>query len=230
MSRRVTIATLLVLIIAGFLKAQEVQLDTRRDTRWMLDMESGSESGLGYKLPHIAVGFSVERPVANRFELQGGVSYSPDKKYITNDGNSLKFKGRGIFWITPHFAVTGSLRHSSLWTSQFSKSASMPMAGVTFREALGGYPGRIYLDILFPTGCQWGPNCPIQSNRTKGAEIYWENRIASHVRLGVKFGFYHILNQSNQFRPDIPRTGQVTGDTVITLRYEFHTGSLDKLY
>jgi len=139
-------------------------------------------------------------------------------------------KGTGLYWITPSFALTGSLRHINLWTSRFEKSSWGPAGGIAVREGLSGYPGRIYVEYLIPTGCQWGPNCPIQSNRTRGAEGYWETRLASHVRLGLRFSFYHILNQSNQLHPDIPRTGEVTGDTLIILRYEFRRGSIDRLY
>jgi len=139
-------------------------------------------------------------------------------------------KGTGLYWITPSFALTGSLRHINLWTSRFEKSSWGPAGGIAVREGLSGYPGRIYVEYLIPTGCQWGPNCPIQSNRTQGAEVYWETRLASHVRLGLRFSFYHILNQSNQLHPDIPRTGEVTGDTLIILRYEFRRGSIDRLY
>ncbi len=227
---RVARAALLVLLFAWPLGAQSLPLDNSRVTRWMLDTETGSESGLGFKLPHVAVGFSAERPVAKHLEMQGRVSYSPDKKYITNDGNSLKFKGAGLYWITRSFALTGSLRHTNLWTSQFNKSALIPSVGVAFREGVGGYPGRIYLEYMFPTGCQWRPSCPIQSNRTKGGEVYWETRLAPHIRLGVKFGIYYELDQSNNLRPDIPRIGAVAGDTLLILKYEIQRGSIDNLY
>jgi hypothetical protein len=227
---RVARTALLVLAFAGSLEAQTFSLDNSRVTRWMLETETGSESSFGFKLPHVGVGFSAERPVAKHFELQALVSYSPDKKYITNDGNSLKFNGTGLYWITRGFALTGGLHHSNLWTSQFNKSSTAPSAGVAFREAIGGLPGRIYLGYLFPTGCQWGSSCPIQSSRTKGVEFYWETRMSSHFRMGVEMGIYHFLSQSNQFRPDIPRIGSFGGITLLTLKYEFHRGDMDKLY
>jgi hypothetical protein len=227
---RVARAALLVLVFAGPLGAQTFSLNNSRVTRLMFDTETGSDSGLGFKMPHLAVGLGVEQSIGKHFELQGRVSYSPDKKYITNDGNSLSMKSSGLYWIKRSLALTGSLRHSNLWTSQFNKSSWAPSAGIAIREDTFGLPGRFYFEYLFPTGCQWGASCPIQSSRTKGAEIYWETRIASHVRLGLRFGFYRILNQSNQFRPDIPRTGEVTGNTLIILRYEFPRGSIDSLY
>jgi hypothetical protein len=189
---RLARAALLVLVFGGWLGAQTLPLDSSRATHWMLDTESGSNSGLGYKLPHLAVGFGVERSTARHFELQGRVSYSPDRKYITNDGNSLDFKGSGLFWMTPKLALIGSLRRWNLWTSQFDKSGWEPSAGIAIREYGLDYPGRIYLEYLLPTGCQWGASCPIQSNRKQGVEFYWETRIASHVRLGLQFGFYHL--------------------------------------
>jgi len=227
---RVARAALSVLVIAGPLGAQALPVERGPTTHCLFDAETGSEAGLGFKMPHLATGFGIEHSIGERFELQGRISYSPDKKYITNDGSALKMMGTGLYWINQSFALTGSLRHSNLWTSQFVKSSWGPSAGIAIREFGFGYPGRIYLGYLFPTGCEWGPRCPIQSYRTQGAEIYWETRIASHVRLGIMYGFYHLLNQSNEFRPDIPRTGEVTGDVLVTVRYELRRGSMDKMY
>jgi len=243
---RVARAALLVLVIASWSGAQTLSTENGTATesygaqtvpagkisatRWMLDTETGSEAGLGFKMPHISTGISFERPVTRRFELQGQVSYSPDKKYITNDGNSLKMKSTGLYWISPSLALTGSLRHSNLWTSQFNKSFWGPSGGIAIREDLTGYPGRIYLEYLLPTGCQWGASCPIQSNRIQGAEIYWESLMGSHIRVGFRFGFYHFLDQGSPLSPDIPRTGHVTGTSLIILRYDFRRMSLDDLY
>lgn len=198
--------------------------------RWLIDVESGTDSGLGYKLPHLAFGISTERPFGHTFELQAGLLYSPDRKYVTNDGNSLNARVKGIYWISPRMGLTGALRHSNLWTSQFNKAGWGVSAGIAIRDRFGGFPGRVYIDYLFPFGCQWGPNCPIQSNRIQGPEIYWENRLYPHIRFGAKLGFYHVLNQSNNLRPDIPRTGEWTGDAHVVIRYEFSRGSLDIYY
>jgi hypothetical protein len=227
---RVIKVALLVLAFAGSLGAQAVPTGKHSATRWLLDSETGSDAGLGYKMPHIAFGFSFERQVGRNIELQGRTSFSPDRKYITNDGLNLIIMSTGLYWITQRFAVTGSIRRSNLWTSQFNKSAWGPSVGTAIRENSFGYPGRLYLDYLFPTGCQWGLNCRIQSNRSLGPEVYWEKRIASHFRLGFKFGFYHILNQSNELRSDIPRTGEWTGDTHVVMRFEFPRGSTVELY
>ena len=227
---RMARAALLVLAFAGPLGAQTQSMERGATTHWLFDIETGSEAGLGFKMPHLATGFGVEQSVGKHYELQGRVAYSPDKKYITNDGSALKMMGTGLYWINQSFALTGTLRHSDLWTSQFVKSSWAPSAGIAIREFGFGYPGRIYLGYLFPTGCEWGPRCPIQSYRTQGAEIYWETRIAPHVRLGILYGFYHLLTQSNELRPDIPRTGEVTGDVLVTVRYELRRGSMDKMY
>jgi hypothetical protein len=243
---QVTRAALLVLICASSLRAQTLRPENgtatesygiqtvpaakRPATRWILDAEIGSEADLGFKMPHIAMGISVERPVARHFELQGLVSYSPDKKYITNDGNSLILKGTGLYWITPTLALTGGLHHSNLWTSQFNKSGWGPSAGIATRTDFWDYPGRFYLEYLLPTGCQWGPSCTMQSNRTEGARIYWETRATPHLRVGFELGFYHFLDQSNPLRPDIPRTGHVAGNTLIIFRYEFSRKDDEEAY
>jgi hypothetical protein len=235
---RITRAVLLVLISASSSRAQAFPAGRMPSlpsgkisaTGWLFDSETGSESGLGFKMPHLAFGPSFEHRVGRHFEVQGRASYSPDKKYITNDGNSFKSKATGLYWITDSLALTGSVRQSNLWTSQFDKHSWAPSAGIGIREMIAGYPGRIYLEYVFPTGCQWGTSCPIQSNRTQGAEVYWEERILPHLRLGFQLGVYHILNQGNPLLPAIPRTGQVTGDSLVILRYEFHSGSLDYRY
>ena len=64
-------AALLVLAFTGSLGAQAVPAGKGSPTRLLLDLESGSEAGLGFKLPHLAFGISFERPVGRHFELQG---------------------------------------------------------------------------------------------------------------------------------------------------------------
>jgi hypothetical protein len=220
---------LLALVIGPPTGAQALPAGVNSPVRWLIDFETGSDEGLGYKLPHLKFGISFERPVG-RIELQGGVAYSPDRKYVTNDGNSLRLESRALGWITGRFAITSSLRHSSLWTSQFNKSALYPAIGFAFRENWGDSPGRFYVDYVLPTGCQWGTSCPIQSNRVQGPEFYWETLMYSHFRLGLETGIYHILDQSNNLRPDIPRIGSWTGDTHLVMRFEFPSQRMDKPY
>lgn len=210
--------------------AQGVPARRHSPTRWLLDSETGSQAGLGFKDPHFAAGPSFEKALGPRFELQGSVHYSPDRKIITKDGNSLRVQGQGIFWTTWRLGISGSLRHSNLWTSQFNKSAFGPAAGVVIREQFQGMPGRLYVDFLLPTGCEWGPSCRMQSNRMKGPEVYWEHRVWTGVRLGLHVGIYHFLNQSNNLRPDLARLGQWTGDTSVLVRFEFPRASLENYY
>jgi hypothetical protein len=198
-------------------------------TRWLLDFETGSESALGYKLPHLLFALAIEKPVG-KFEIQGRMGYSPDKKYITNDGNSLRLKSSALYWITQRFAITSNVERSSLWTSQFSKNAIYPSFGVAIRENWGGGASRFYVDYLIPTGCQWGAGCPIQSSRLQGPEIYWEFLMSSHLRLGIQTGVFHILEQSNELRPDIPRVGSISGESLLLLRYEFHGRDVERPY
>lgn len=187
--------------------AQALPAGKLPQTRWLFDFETGGDSGLGYKLPHIAAGTALERSVGKRLEFQGRLSYSPDKKYITNDGNSINMSTGVLFWVTDRLALYGDIGKSYLWTSQFNKSATFPSVGVVFRDHLGGVPGRLYISYFLPTGCQWGANCPIQSSRLQGPETYWEHRLWPRFRLGFSIGVYHILNQSNQMEPNIPRKG-----------------------
>jgi hypothetical protein len=219
--------TILGLAFSVAMKAQALHTVRQSENRWLVDFEAGSKAGLGYKIPHIAFGISLERSFGRRFELQGRASYSPDKKYITNNGNSLLTNLTGLVWVSDRFAISSGFRQSTLWTSQFEKKALAPTIGVVIRERFYDMPGRFYVDYLFPTGCQWGVNCPIQSNRLQGPEGYWEHRLWPHFRLGVQFGFYRILNQSNELAPNIPRTGEWSGEAHALMRYEIHRCNLD---
>jgi hypothetical protein len=161
------------LLSAATSYAQTSPAGNKWETRWLLDSETGSDAGLGFKEPHVAVGPSFERPIGLRFEVQGSIHYSPDKKSITNDCNSLPVQGLGIFWINGQFGISGALRHSNLWTSQFNKSAFGPAAGVVIREHFECMAGRLYIRFLMPAGWEWGPDFRIRSNQTKGRVANW---------------------------------------------------------
>ena len=221
---------LVVCLFAGSSGAQALPAGRESTTRWLLDAETGSDAGLGFKLPHLAFGTSIERTVGTRTEVQVGVSFSPDKKYVTNDGTSLQMKSMGLFWVTPRFAITGGLTRSNLWTSQFNKQALLPSVGIAVREHIEDLPGRVYISYLFPTGCQWGASCPIQSNRAMGPAVYWEQRVQQHFRLGLHMGYYRILNQGNPLQPSAGRTGGWQGDVHVVVRYELPGGALGKAY
>jgi hypothetical protein len=227
---RLTLVILFALIFVVSTAARDLPVSEQPATRWILDFETGSESGLGYKLPHIAVGTTVERAVGKRLEVQGELFYSPDKKYITNDGNSIKMASTLIVWVTPRIGITSEVSKTYLWTSQFSKSELHPAFGVVIRDHFEGAPGRLYLSYLLPTGCQWGLTCPIQSNRLQGPQGSWEHRISTRLRYGFSMGIYRILNQSNPLQPSIPRTREWSGDTHLFVRFEFHPGSMDLAY
>ena len=56
-------AALLVLAFAGPLGAQTQSMERGATTHWLFDIETGSEAGLGFKMPHLATGFGVEQSV-----------------------------------------------------------------------------------------------------------------------------------------------------------------------
>lgn len=197
-------------------------------TRWLLDTQVGTDPG--YRLPSLAAGLSIERPITERIELQRGGSFSPTKTLSTNDGNHFDIYGEGLFWVTQRVAATVSLSRGYLWTSQYDLQGWLPSIGLSIREEALGAPGRLYLSYLIPTGCQWGAGCPIQSSRETGAKIYWEHRMSSHWRFGFEFGIYRVLNQGNPLDPAAGRTAQITGDAHIVSRFEFPGGSLGELY
>jgi hypothetical protein len=223
-------SALLVLFFVVCARSQALPPGKHNSTEWLLDTEFGSESGMGFKLPHTAFGVGFERSAGKSFEVQASIRFSPDKKYITNDGNSFVLRTKSVFWMTNHFGVTAGVVRGQLWTSQFTKGSWSPAIGISLKERSLDFPGRLYINYLAPTGCEWGPGCPMQSNRTHGPELEWEKLVWEHMRWGLHFGVYHVLNQSNPLRPDIPRTGQWTGDSYVIVRYQFHRGSLNKLY
>ena len=149
---RIVLAAMALSVASVPMSAQESYADHR--PRLLLDTEFGSESYLGYKLPSAGLGLSIEIPVAKRFELQASSTYSPDKKAITNDGQSLKVSGSAVAFTTTRLGFIGTLEYTWLWTSQFNKSGLVPAAGIVLRNDYWG-PGRIYLTYLMPTGCVW---------------------------------------------------------------------------
>jgi hypothetical protein len=227
---RLVWVVLLVLTFAVSGAAQALSPSKQPATRWFLEFATGTSSGLGYKLPHLAVGAGFERPVGRRVEFQGEFSYSPDKKYITNDGNSIRMNGRAIVWANARLGITAEAEQAYLWTSQFNKSGVGPAIGVVIREHFEDLPGRFYLSYLLPTGCQWGPNCKIQSNRDQGPQWYWEHRMWPHFILGLRGGFRRILNQSNPLEPSIARTREWSGFVHVIMRFPFPPTDVEQAY
>lgn len=228
--KKIIESLLLVLVVAGSSRAQALSTGKAPAMTWMLDAEAGSGPGVGVTMPHLAFGTSFERPIGTRVELRGGASFAPDWKYITNDGSTLNLKSEGLLWVTRRLAVTGGLEISNLWASQSKERVWAPTAGIGIRDHSFGIPGRLYLAYLFPTGCQWGANCPIQSSRLLGGQVYLEKRVLTHLRLGYQFGFYRILNQGNPLDPAAGRTGEITGDMHVVIRFEFPGGSVNREY
>jgi hypothetical protein len=216
------ILVLMCLWVPHAVRGQEVPVDPY--VRLLLDSEIGSNNQLGYEFPSIAIGPSIEIPLRSRFELQASAAYSPDKKFITNDGQSLRTKGGVVVWATPLVGLTSSVEGSWLWTSQFNKSGWLPSAGVVLRNEYFG-PGRLYISYLFPTGCVWATAnnpCKTQSNRLQGVQIRPEFRASSHLRFGFEVGIYHFCDQSNPFAPSLGRTCHFAGTALATMRVEFH--------
>jgi hypothetical protein len=227
---RLAIVTVFVLASAVPSPAQDSQASRDSATRWIVDFESGSDSGFGFKLPHLAIGGTVERPVGKRLEIQAELSYSPDKKYITNDGNSIRMATTLIVWASQKVGISAEVGEDYLWTSQFNENDLAPAFGFVVRDYFEGAPGRLYLSYLVPTGCQWGPTCPIQSKRMQGVQGSWEHRLFPHFRLGFSMGVCRFLNQSNQLEPSVPRTQVWAGDVHLLMRFEFPPGSMEQTY
>jgi hypothetical protein len=205
--------------------------------RLMIETQLGTEKQLGFKPPDLGFGFSVEKPIGPHVELQSSVAYSPDKKYISNDGNGFRWGARVIWFPRRRFGISGEIRRSYLWTSQFEKSGWTTTAGVMIRDNLLGAAGRFSVDYVIPEGCVWAVECllpanGIQSNRTQGPEFYQEIRALSlapgyTMRFGGRVSFYHFCDQANPFAP-APRTCHLVDTMALTVRLEF--GGKDRWY
>jgi hypothetical protein len=221
---RIALKGIVCLLYSLQASSQEAFADHR--PRLLFDSEIGSQTSLGYKLPSTAFGPSLEIPVAKRMEFQVSSDYSPDRKAITNDGNSLKLSGSAISFANYRVGFIATIERNWLWTSQFDKSAWLPSAGVVFRSDYSG-PGRLYLTYVLPTGCVWataGNPCKIQSNRLQGIEVRQDIRSSSHTRWGFKAGFYRFCDQGNPNDPQAGRKWHFATTALATLRFEFHLG------
>jgi hypothetical protein len=94
----------------------------RADFRLLFDSSVGTDAGLGFKLPFTTFGFTIEKPIGSRFEVQLNADFSPTHKLLTNDGLSLLFGAQGLYWLDRRLGVVGGMRFSRLLTSQFNKS------------------------------------------------------------------------------------------------------------
>ena len=195
--------------------------------------EIGTASGLGYQLPHLSAGIDLEKPLGSHWEAQGGVSWSPDRKYLTGQGNAVRASASGLFWPIQDVAVTGGVEYSHLWAGAFQKSAWFPFAGAILRDGWYGSPGRFYVHYVFSAGCQWATAanpCTIQSNRISGVEGFQEFRLWPHWRFGIRGAWWHFADQSNPLDPAAGRVWHDTGTVAVVVRYEFRAGSVDESY
>jgi hypothetical protein len=203
-----------ILLFCSAAHAQNVPAFKNYQTRWLFDSEIGSEETLGFKLPHLAFGASFEQPVGKHFELQGGVSYSPDKK-VNNGGQSFSTDALVIGWVRNGLGILGKVHSTNLWTPQYDKHAITPSFGSVFRVHEFGFAGRLYLDYVLPTGCT---HCQIQGSRLQGVEAFNELKLWPHVRTGIKFGFYTFLEQGNPLS-DQPRIRDIGGISTLVIRF-----------
>lgn len=174
------------------------RVDANAQARKIMWAEIGTDEGLGYKLPHLAFGVGIEKPIGRRFELQAQGSWSPDKKFGMNDGNSSGVRGRGIVWITPNIGAIAGIGYSHLWTGQYSKGGWTMAAGAVF-----GIPNidmRWTVTYLREVGNGIASD-GIETNRTQGVEVAPEMKMwpigPFGTRLALIFDLLHGLNQGN---------------------------------
>ena len=206
-------------------RSQTIFSDDR--PRLLLDSQVGSETALGYKFPSLSVGPSFEIPIKNRFELQAGASYSPDKKLITNDGRVVDVTASAVGFVNQRIGFTAGVERGWLWTSEFDKKALFPSAGIVLRNDYFG-PGRFYLSYVLPTGRAWATtNDPLtlQSNRLQGITVRQETRSRSHMRWGVESGLYRFCDEGNPNDPQASRRCHLGISALATFSFEFHLGS-----
>lgn len=206
-------------------------------TRVLGDFEIGSDAGLGFKEPHIAAGATVESRF-KRFEVHPFFKFSPDIKYFALSGYNINVGSRQMFWVNKHLAMTGMYDYSAYWQTYqiptsgviypnspkavLHKTTNFISPGFLLQKDISGVTNRWYLDYIIPTGCVWATEtnpCQIQSNRTTGVKFVWTARLYSRLEFGLTGGVYHLADQSNPHRPDLPRTTHVTGDMSVLLRF-----------
>jgi hypothetical protein len=151
---RVGMLAFVWLSIPHLTRGQHVGRETSIDRvpRILFDTSIGADTALGYKFPSTNFGSSVELPIGKHLEIQASTIFSPAKKFITNDGYSLKVNGIAIGWITNRFGFAASIERSWLWTSQFEKRSLFPSAGIVLRNDFLG-PGRLRAVALAERGC-----------------------------------------------------------------------------
>ncbi|HTS07528.1 MAG TPA: hypothetical protein VMP68_18255 [Candidatus Eisenbacteria bacterium] len=190
--------------------------------RWSFDTRFGSEPELGFRVPSTSFGSSIEYPLGNQLELQGGVIVTPTETANGAEAHWVEIEGTGIARLTTRLGLSFGVRREWLWAGQTQRSGWNPMLGVVLRDQLLR-PGRLSVAYLFPTGCgERVSSCSNWSGRTQGMELTQEFRLWPHFRVGLRGGIYHYceLNESSghgdcKFSP---------GGEII-MRFEFSKGS-----
>lgn len=232
-----SLAAIIVLASQVLAQASAPSRQPVRFGRLMIDTQVGSERELGFKPPDLGIGVTIEKPFGPHIELQTFAEFSPDKKYITNDGNNFQWGARAIWFPCWRIGVSGEARRNYLWTSQFNKSGWALAPGLTIRDSFGTKSGRFSADYVIPSGCVWAAQCRlpadgIQSNRTQGPEFVQEFRALSlgpryTLRVGGKLAFYHFCDQANPL-VIAARTCRLANMMALTLRIE--RGGKDEWY
>ena len=253
------LALVLELLACTTAKAQnfrQVFSSSMGSSRWLIDTEIGSATGLGFKFPHMALGFTMERPI-KRAELQTHFLVSPDVKSFARSGHDYQTGVTGLVWLTHRIAAQGGVSYSIYWSAIPNQSACIPddlypggcryeytyspyhkggttlFVGAVMRDSWFGSPGRFYIQYYVPTGCQWAtPSnpCQIQSSRTQGIGFQQEFRLWEHWRVGLKGAWLRYADQSNPYAPELGRTWHNTGTMTAIIRFEMGSFRLRSEY
>jgi hypothetical protein len=217
-------------MVAGswsYLDAQSEDIDGVSSTRVISEFQLGSTEGLGFKLPHLALGARIEKSVTSKFEIDAEMIYSPDHKFGFDAGHQITAETGSIYWTTHRIGVSGGYEHNWLATPEYRKSVTIPSFGVVLR-GFNDYPWRVYFNWLIPSG-RYDPKTGIEPSRLTGPEFMYEFQLHEHLRFGLLLGIYHGLEQGNpacdgnapnpQHLPPCPRTAYTTGQSSLIFRF-----------
>jgi len=105
-----------------------------------IDIETGSEAGLGFKMPHLATGFGLNNQLENILSCKG--AYPTRQTRNTSPMTAARLNdGAGLLLDKSELRTDGELRHSNLWTSHLLR----------VRGAVGGMPFE-NLDLVIREG------------------------------------------------------------------------------
>lgn len=232
----IVVAAVLLMSINVFSQAVQPKnkLDKLDEVRFLVGGQLGLVSG--YDIPTLQGNIGVEIPLSRHFEIQTRFSSGWTPKTDSHSGYSFHQEARGIYWFSDKLGINGEFRQTYLYTKLYDKHAWAPTAGLAWRNGWtgkDGMPGRMYLNWIFPTGCQWATAsnpCRIQSSRLTGMEVNQEFRIGHHIRLGLIFGILRGLEQGNPNQPSAGRISYPAVDYEGVVRYEFGKSSNEVLW